>query len=399
MKYLILVGDGMGDYPLGELKGMTPLQAAPTPHMDSLARSGIIGLTNTIPASRQAGSDTANMAFMGINPADYVYGRGPMEAAAMNIALAADDIAFRCNLVYLLRQADGQVIMKDYAAGHITSGEAAQLVRALQERLGRLDLTFYPGVSFRHVTVWKKGPAQAATIPPHDYTEQMVNHILDDEGELKPIMEIIKSSWEVLSDHPVNKARVKVGKPPANSIWLWGQSAPPAFPTLRERYGLAGAVVTAVDLLRGIGRLTGLDIIDVPGATGYLDTNYAGKVEAALDALASGRDVVYVHVEAPDEASHSGSLELKLRAISDFDALVVGPLLAGLKKLGPHRILLGTDHFTPLSTRTHARDAVPFVLWDSAHPRSGAPGYGEQAATAGIYVPQAHLLLDRLIKS
>jgi 2,3-bisphosphoglycerate-independent phosphoglycerate mutase len=212
-------------------------------------------------------------------------------------------------------------------------------------------------------------------------------------------MEVVKSSWDVLSGHPVNKARMREGKNPANSIWLWGQSPPPAFPTIQERYGLEGAVVTAVDLVRGLGRMTGLQIIDVPGATGYVDTNYAAKVEAALDALASGRDVVYLHVEAPDEASHAGRLDLKIQAISDFDARVVGPLLAGLQKLGPHRILLGTDHFTPLSTRTHARDPVPFVLWDSGRLKPTGLSYCEQAAAdSGLYIPRAHLLLDRLIK-
>jgi 2,3-bisphosphoglycerate-independent phosphoglycerate mutase len=249
------------------------------------------------------------------------------------------------------------------------------------------------------VTVWKNGPAEARVVPPHDRTEQEINNILDERENLKPIMDLVKASWEVLSAHPVNKARAEAGKNPANSIWLWGQSAPPVFPTIQERYGLEGAVVTAVDLLRGIGRMTGFKIIDVPGATGYVDTNYAGKVEAALDTLASGRDLVYLHVEAPDEASHAGRLDLKMQAISDFDARVAGPLLAGLKKLGRHRILLATDHFTPLSTRTHARDPVPFVLWDSERPVSGGPGYGEQAAASGLYIPQAHLLLDRMIKS
>jgi 2,3-bisphosphoglycerate-independent phosphoglycerate mutase len=290
--------------------------------------------------------------------------------------------------------------MHDYAAGHIASEEAAELIRALQNGLGRPGLTFYPGVSFRHVTVWHKGPAEAATIAPHDRTEQPVNDILRAAGSLAPVMELVTRSWEILSSHPVNKARLAAGKAPANSIWLWGQSPLPAFPTIQERYGLNGAVVTAVDLIRGIGRMTGFAIVDVPGATGYVDTNYAGKVEAALDSLAAGNDLVYLHVEAPDEASHAGRLDLKMRAINDFDAQVVGPLLAGLKKLGRHRILLATDHFTPLSTRTHARDAVPFVLWDAGQSWGAGAAYSEKdAAASGIYVPRADILLDRMIKS
>jgi 2,3-bisphosphoglycerate-independent phosphoglycerate mutase len=388
----------MGDYPIADLDGLTPLQAAFTPHMDRMAQKGLLGLTHTIPENRQAGSDTANMAFMGINPAAYIYGRGPLEAAAMNIDLRAEDIAFRCNLVQLVHKPNGQVFMHDYAAGHIASDQAAELIKDLQTGLGRPGLAFYSGVSFRHVAVWHNGPAEASTVPPHDRTEQPVNDILHAAGSLAPVMDLVKRSWALLSAHPVNKARIAAGQAPANSIWLWGQSPPPAFPTIQDRYGLDGAVVTAVDLIRGIGRMTGFKIVDVPGATGYVDTNYAGKVEATLDSLAEGNDLVYLHVEAPDEASHAGRLDLKMRAINDFDAQVVGPLLAGLKKLGAHRLLLATDHFTPLSTRTHARDAVPFVLWDSERTLSGGQGYWEQAAAGGIYVPHAHLLLDRMIK-
>ena len=400
MKYVLLIGDGMGDYPLAELNGLTPLEAAHTPNMDSLALNGMLGLAQTIPENRQAGSDTANMAFMGINPSDFVYGRGPMEAAAMNINLAEDDIAFRCNLVDLQYLPDGTVIMHDYAAGHITSLESHRLINDLQKKLGRHGLTFYPGVSFRHVAVWKNASPIAATVPPHDRTEKAVNDILDADGDLKPIMDLVKASWEVLENHPVNRARRELGQATGNSIWLWGQSARPAFPTLQERYGLEGIVVTAVDLLKGIGQMTGMKIIEVPGATGYLDTNYAGKVQATLDGLAAGSDFAYLHVEAPDEASHAGRLDLKMRAINDFDSLVVGPLLAGLKKMGPHRILLGTDHFTPLSTRTHARDAVPFALWGEKVPANQGRAYNEKAAAAtGVFVPQAYSLVDGMIKS
>jgi 2,3-bisphosphoglycerate-independent phosphoglycerate mutase len=399
MKYVVLVGDGMGDYPLEKLQGQTPLAAAATPHMDALARQSWMGLTQTIPPDRAPGSDTANLALMGINPSSCLCGRGPMEAAAMNIELAPDDIAFRCNLVQLVFQADGGVIMDDYAAGHITSAESHALIAALQQELNSDNMQFYPGVSFRHVLVWKGAPYQAPTIPPHDRSGKPVNDALRPDPELGQIADIIRKSWPILRNHPVNADRRQRGKAAANSIWLWGQSRRPDFPTIKQRFGLNGVVITAVDLVKGLGKMVGLDIVNVAGATGYLDTNYQGKVEAALKALSAGADLAFVHVEAPDEASHEGKLELKLKAIADFDALVVGPLLENLRKLGPVRVLLATDHFTPLSIRTHARDPIPFAIWDSGNPRSGGKGgYNEAAATAtGILLPHAWDLLRRLI--
>ncbi len=389
----------MGDYPIAELKGQTPLAAAPTPNMDLIARQGRLGLTQTIPADRQPGSDTANMALMGIDPSGYLCGRGPMEAAAMGLNLADDDIAFRCNFVQLGFKPNGSIVMEDYAAGHISSEESHQLIALLQQKLGHPALAFYPGVSFRHVLVWKNGPTKAPTVPPHDYSGQQVGHLLDDKGPLGQVAAVIKSSWPLLQDHPINQARAARNKSQANSIWLWGQSARPAFPTLVERFALKGVVITAVDLVRGLGKMVGLNIVDVPGATGYLDTNYQGKVDAALNALAAGHDFAFIHVEAPDEASHEGKLDLKMKAIADFDAQVVGPLLAGLQKLGPARILLATDHFTPISTRTHSRDAIPFVLWGEGVAHNQGLAYNEAAAMAtGLFVDGAHNLIEELVK-
>jgi 2,3-bisphosphoglycerate-independent phosphoglycerate mutase len=399
MKYVVLVGDGMGDYPLQQLQGQTPLAAAATPHMDALARQSWMGITHTIPADRAPGSDTANLALMGINPSSCLCGRGPMEAAAMNIELAPDDIAFRCNFVQLDCRPDGSVIMDDYAAGHIPSTESHVLIAALQQELNSDTMKFYPGVSFRHVLVWKGAPYQAPTLPPHDRSGKPVNDALPLEGDLGQVADIIRQSWPILRNHPINASRRQRGKAAANSIWLWGQSQRPDFPTIKERFALNGVVITAVDLVKGLGKMVGHDIINVSGATGYLDTNYKGKVEATLEALSAGADLAFLHVEAPDEASHEGKLELKLKAIADFDALVVGPLLANLRKLGPARVLLATDHFTPLSIRTHARDPVPFAIWDSDNPRSGSTGgYNEAAAAAtGILLPHAWDLLHKLI--
>ncbi len=397
MKYIILVGDGMGDYPREELGGRTLLEAAKTPNMDRLAKEGLLGLAQTIPADKDPGSDVANMSIMGYDPAKYHTGRSPIEAAAMGVDLKPGEVAFRCNLVTLDHQ-PGRVVMADYAAAHIKSEEAAPLIRALDAALGGDDLRFMPGVSYRHLLVWKDGPLAAATVPPHDRTGQAVDDVLSDSGDLSRVTALTRASWPVLSAHPHNQERAARGLGPVNSIWLWGQGTKPSFPTLKERYGLGGVAISAVDLVRGLGRLAGLDPVDVSGATGYLDTNYAGKVAAALEGLKTG-DFAFVHVEAPDEAGHGGKLEPKMQAIEDFDAKVVGPLLEGLKALGPHRVLLAADHYTPLSARTHTREPVPFVLWDSEVKGTGGEGYNEPAAArAGLLVPQAHTLLERLVE-
>ena len=399
MKYVVLVGDGMGDYPLSQLHDQTPLQAASTPNMDKIAQNGRLGLTLSIPPQCQPGSDTANMALMGINPVNYLCGRGPLEAASIGIDLSENDIAFRCNLVELGFE-NNDIIMNDYAAGHITSEESRQIIDWLQQHLGNDTVTFYPGVSFRHVLVWKNGPADALTTPPHDRSGKSVADTLPIEGPLAGIAGLIRASWPLLKGHPVNQARRAKGKALANSIWLWGQSKRPAFPTMAERFGLSGVVVTAVDLIKGLGKMVGLDIIEVPGATGYLDTDYQGKVDATLEALKAGQDFAFVHVEAPDEASHEGKLDLKMQAIADFDAKVVGPLMQGLNELGPHRVLLATDHFTPISTRTHARDPIPFALYGQGFASNQGAGYAEAAAKAtGLVMPHAHNLLETLIKS
>lgn len=396
MKYLILVGDGMGDRPVPALNGRTPLEVAETPNMDRLARTGRLGLSHTIPDDKSPGSDTANMSLMGYDPARFHTGRSPIEAAAMGVELLPGQIAFRCNLVTLDR-ADG-VTMTDYASGHITTPEAAEIIASLDQALGRPGLKFHPGVSYRHLLVWDNGPLQAGTVPPHDRTGQSVDDVLPSDGELGQVADLIRASWPLLADHPVNQARVAAGKNPANSIWLWGQGTRPSFPTYQERFGLSGFTVSAVDLVKGLGILAGLTAVEVPGATGWLDTNYAGKVAAVLEGLQT-QDLAFLHVEAPDEAGHSGKLDLKLQAIAEFDAQVVGPVLAGLEKLGPHRVLLATDHFTPLEVMTHTREAVPFVLWDSRAAISGGVAYNEVAAAAtGYRIEQAHHLLDLLLE-
>ncbi len=397
MKYLVLVGDGMGDYPLPRLEGRTPLQAAHTPNMDRLACSGQLGLARTIPPGKDPGSDTANMSLMGFDPARYHTGRSPIEAAAMGVDLGPEDIAFRCNLVTLERNA-GHVLMADYAAGHIDSQSAGQLIEVLNQSLEKPGYRFHPGVSYRHLLVWRQGPVGAATVPPHDRSGQAVDDILNGQGEMEAVSRAIRDSWPVLEGHPINRRRQEQDQPPANSIWLWGQGTKPELPNFQDRFGLSGLTVSAVDLIHGLGVLSGLEPVHVPGATGFLDTNFSGKVQAVLEGLQE-KDLAFLHVEAPDEASHSGRLELKLEAIETFDRQVVGPVLEGLQSLGPHRVLLATDHYTPISTRTHSPEPVPYVIWDSRRPGPGGQGYNEPAAqaAAGQRVEPAHTLMDRLL--
>jgi 2,3-bisphosphoglycerate-independent phosphoglycerate mutase len=304
-------------------------------------------------------------------------------------------VAFRCNLV-TLRPEGSKIIMEDYAAGHITSGEAKELITALEAALGREGRRFYPGVSYRHLLVWAEGDAAWRTYPPHDWTGQEVGHLMD--AAAQPLWDLIRASWPVLKDLEVNRRRLAAGKKPATSIWLWGQGRSPQMPTLQERFGLTGAVISAVDLIRGIGKYAGLEPILVPGATGFLDTNYAGKVDAALAAL-KNMDLVFVHVEAPDEAGHSGELKLKLQAIEDFDAKVVGPMRAGLDKQGDYRLLVLCDHLTPLALKTHTPEPVPFILYDSRTPSDRPRPYTEAAAqAAGLLLDQGADLLPRLLE-
>jgi 2,3-bisphosphoglycerate-independent phosphoglycerate mutase len=394
MKYVILVGDGMGDYPVAELEGKTPLQAAATPHLDTLARRGELGCARTIPPGKEPGSDIANLSIMGYDPGRYHTGRAPLEAAALGVDLGPDEVAFRCNLV-TLRPEDSRLIMEDYSAGHISSEEAKELITALEVALGRNGRHFFPGVSYRHLLVWREGDAAWHTYPPHDWTGQEVGHLMGTEAQ--PLWDLVRASWPVLADQAVNRNRRAADQKPATSIWLWGQGRPPQMPTLQERFGLSGAVISAVDLIRGIGKYAGLSSILVPGATGFLDTNYAGKVAAALEALQE-KDLVFVHVEAPDEAGHSGELPLKLRAIEDFDAKVVGPVLAGLEQLGDFRLLVLCDHLTPLALRTHTAEPVPFILYDSRTPGNQLRPYTEAAAQAtGVLLTQGADLLPRLL--
>ena len=365
-KYILLVGDGMGDYPLPELDGKTPLEAAHTPNMDRLSGCGVMGLVRTIPEGMEPGSDVANMSLLGYDPRRYHTGRAPIEAASMNVQLAPDEVALRCNLVNLETNAAGAITMADYSAGHISTGEAHELVASLQLAVSGLPLRLYPGVSYRHLLVWSGGRIDLDTTPPHDITGEPIAGYQKVYYEEQVLLVFMNRAHDILLEHPVNKARQAEGKRPANAVWLWGQGKAPSMPTLSERYGLSGVMISAVDLLKGLGVCAGLTPVAVPGATGYLDTNYAGKVAAALQALSTG-NFVYVHIEAPDEAGHEGSLAKKIQAIEAFDAQVVGPVVEGARGFPNVRLLVVTDHLTPISKRTHVNDPVPYVLIRDLH--------------------------------
>jgi 2,3-bisphosphoglycerate-independent phosphoglycerate mutase len=401
MKYITLLGDGMADEPIAELDGKTPLQAAQTPNMDRLAGLGRLGLAETVPKAFHPGSDVANLSVFGYDPASCYSGRSPLEAASMGVELGPDDVAFRINLV-TLRQVGYDLFMQDFSAGHISTVEAAELINCLQHELGNDEFQFYPGVSYRHLLVWRGGRDDLKLSPPHDLTGQSVSAHTPRSAEAMPLMQLTSAAQLLFKEHPVNRKRIEADKLPANSIWLWGQGKRPQMPTLKERYGLKGAVISAVDLIKGIGLYAGLDVIEVPGATGYLDTNYLGKAEAALKALAE-TDFVYLHVEAPDEAAHGGSLDDKITAIERFDRDVVGTVLEGIGRLGDYRLLVLPDHPTPVAKMTHTSDPVPFILYGSGGEfsarHSSAPAYSEAAAAAtGVLVAPGHVIMDCLIK-
>lgn len=365
MKYIVIIGDGMADRPIKELGGKTPLQQAFTPNMDKLASEGIIGKVRTVPEGLHPGSDVANLSILGYNPKEFYSGRAPLEAASIGVKLNDDDVAYRCNLVTLRFNKDKtQAVMEDYSSGHITTEEARILIKDVDKELSSHEIKFYPGVSYRHLMVWSGGSLDVECSPPHDILGKNVSDYLPMGKGDNVLRDLMMRSVGILEGHQVNKERVNNGKNPANSIWLWGQGKKPALPTFRGKYGINGALVSAVDLTKGLGIYIGFEILKVPGVTGWLDTNYVGKAEYSLNALEKV-DLVYIHVEAPDEAGHTGNYKDKIKAIEDFDALVVGTVMRGVRPFEEYRILLMPDHPTPIELRTHTDEPVPFVIFDS----------------------------------
>jgi len=396
MKYIILLGDGMADEPIAELGGKTPLQFANTPYMDRLSQTGKLGLAATVPEGYPPGSDVANLSVFGYDPAECYSGRSPLEAASMGVELGPEDVAFRLNFVWLEAHY-GKLYMGDFSAGHISTAESKLLIETLQEELGGDEFDFYPGVSYRHLMVWKNGKDQLTFTPPHDISTYSIEGHLPQGDGADVLQDLTNSAQMLLNSHPVNNQRVAEQKLPANSVWFWGHGRKPVMETYRQRYNLTGSVISAVDLIRGIGVNAGLNIIEVPGATGYLDTNYRGKAEYAVKALQES-DFVYVHVEAPDEAGHGGLIKEKIEAIESFDRDVVGTIVENISEIGDCRILVTPDHPTPVEKRTHTSDPVPYILFDSRQPvASQATAYSEaEAARCGEIIP-GHQLLSMLI--
>lgn len=397
----------MADYPVEGIEGKTPLMAARKPNMDWLASHGRMGLVRTVPGGFNPGSEIANLSIFGYDPLRYYAGRGPLEAASMGIRLSKDDLAFRCNLVTLHSQG-ANVIMEDFTAGHISDSEAKEIIADLDKAIGTEEVRFYSGVSYRHLMTMKNGASTSSGMeklkltPPHDIIGREIAPFLPvNEGPGKRILSLMAESQQILTEHPVNLARRARGLRPANSVWLWGQGRSPQMVTLKERFGIDGYVISAVHLIKGIGLLAGLEVLGVPGITGYLDTNYEGKGQYALRGLEK-KDLVYVHVEAPDEAGHMGDLRLKIEAIEAFDEKVVGTILKGIARFEKARVMVLPDHPTPLSVRTHTADPVPFVIYSSEERRGGGSGetFDEVSAKrSGIFVENGHELINRFFRS
>ncbi|NLK73354.1 MAG: cofactor-independent phosphoglycerate mutase [Clostridiales bacterium] len=367
MKYVLVLADGMADEKVPSLGDKTPLQYANLPTINSLAQRGEIGKVKTIPDGMSPGSDTANLSVMGYDPKVYHTGRSPLEAVSMGIDLADTDVTFRCNLVTLSEDDFyDEKVMLDNSAGEISSEEAAILIRYINEQLGSADISFYPGVSYRHAVVWKNGSEGFKLIPPHDILDRKITDYLPKEKEIDWVLSMMRKSYELLKDHPVNISRKEKGLKPANSIWIWGEGRKPRLDSFKNKYHLEGAVISAVDLVKGIGICAGLESIDVPGATGNIHTNFDGKAMAGIDALKRGKDYVYLHVEAPDECSHQGDCSGKIRSMEIIDEKIVKPIYDYLSSQGePFKILILPDHPTPIAIKTHTSDPVPFVLYDS----------------------------------
>ncbi len=402
MKYIVLLADGMADYPIEALGGKTPLEAVSLPHINGLARRGEVGMVQTIPAGMSPGSDTANLSVMGYAPEIYHTGRSPLEAASMGVEMKPTDITFRCNLVTVTDEADYSAkTMIDHSSGEITTEEARELIGFLRPHLENDFLKLYPGVSYRHLLVWDRGPEDFSLTPPHDILDQPVAAHLPQGSGAAVILGLMEKSHQLLKDHPVKLARQARGLRPANSAWIWGEGKKPRLDSFKAKYGLEGAVISAVDLINGIGVCAGLEPIVVPGATGTIHTNFAGKAQGAIDALTGGKDFVYIHLEAPDECGHQGDLAGKMKSMELIDEKVVGPILAALDGRGvPYRFLVLPDHRTPIVRRTHTSEPVPYVLFDSTRvqPERDQAFTEPSGEASGHYFASGHELMDYFIK-
>ena len=400
MKYVVILGDGMADYPQSCLKGKTPLEIAKKENIDNLCKVSEIGLCKTVPDGMKPGSDVANLSVLGYDVKRCYTGRSPLEAASIGISLKDTDVTLRANLVTVSDEENYEdKTMIDYSAGEISTEEARELINYLAERIDTDKVKLYAGISYRHCLVVDNGEIAGDFTPPHDITGKKIKEYLPKSMVGLSRLELMKKSFELLKDHPINIKRINEGKNPANSLWFWGEGTKPSLDNYEEKFGVNGAMISAVDLLKGIGKLSGMKVIEVEGATGNYDTNFKGKAEACLNALKEGADYCYIHMEAPDECGHHGDADKKIFSIEQIDKEVVGYIKEELDKLGEdYCMLIMPDHPTPLNTMTHAVDPVPYVLYRSYEVKEGAPSYTEEYAKAsGIFVESGEKLMEKFL--
>lgn len=400
MKYVVVLCDGMADYPVPALGGKTPMMVAKKPHIDALAAKAEVGLVRTVAPGLKPGSDVANMSVLGFDPHRFYTGRSPLEAASIGIDMKDSDVSLRTNLVTLSDKGEpfADKVIEDYCADDISTEEARQLIEAVQAAFGGGEYDFYTGVSYRHCLIWHGGTTELGNMtPPHDITGKVIGPHLSTAETARPLLEMMEKSFDLLKDHPVNKARVVAGRRPANCIWLWGEGKRPALRPFEALYGIKGGMVSAVDLLKGIANCAGMEVAEVPGATGYIDTDFEGKAKAALDLL-TRNDLVYVHFEAPDECGHRNEPENKVKAIEMIDSRVLPILEEGLEQYEDYKILLLPDHPTPIVTRTHASDPVPYLLYQKSAPKTGVDTINEETAKAtGIYMENGPAMMPHFL--
>lgn len=402
MKYIVVLCDGMADYPVPALGGKTPMMCADKPHIDALAQKGEVGLVRTVAAGLKPGSDVANMSVLGFDPKKYYTGRSPLEAASIGVDLKDTDVTLRTNLVTLSDEPNYEdKTMVDYCAGDISTAEAAEIMQDVEAHFGNEMFKFYAGVSYRHCLVWANGTTDLGNMtPPHDISGRVVGEYLSKSENAVPLIQMMKDSYAFLSEHPVNKKRVAEGKRPANSIWMWGEGKKPMLPAFSDVYGKKGAIVSAVDLLKGIAKCAKMEAPEVEGATGYIDTNFEGKAIAAVDALKNGCDFVYIHLEAPDECGHRNEPENKVKAIEMIDSRVLPIVLDGLKAIGEdYKIMVLPDHPTPIVTQTHAADPVPYLIYHKANEKQGVDSINEETAkNTGVFIENGPDIMRKFLE-
>ena len=400
MKYVVVLCDGMADYPVPALGGKTPMMCAKKPNIDRLAKTAEVGLVRTVAEGLKPGSDVANMSVMGFDPKKYYTGRSPLEAVSIGVKLSDDDVTLRCNLVTLSdEEAYEDKTMVDYSAGDISTAEAREIIKSVQEFFGNEIYTYYGGVSYRHCLVVHGGTTELGSMtPPHDISGRVVGEYLSKSENAAPLIDMMKRSYDFLMKHPVNIERMKRGEKPANSIWLWGEGKKPGLPLFEDLFGKTGAVISAVDLLKGIAICSGMSTPEVEGATGYIDTNFEGKAEAAVKELQSGKDMVYIHLEAPDECGHRNEPENKVRSIELIDQRVLPIVLEELEKYDDYKVMILPDHPTPIVTKTHAADPVPYLIYQKSKPQTGVDTINEETAKAtGVFVDDGPSLMPHFL--